>query len=173
MHINRDISRVTRYIAAGKITTNEKGEIDVEKADDALTRRILGMTDCKKKNSKKGAVKKASNRKKRSNGKSDTVQNETVLDITTIDFNDARAIEKTYQAKAAEMAYRKIVGEVVLKKDVEAAAHTLARKIRDQLLNIPDRVASVINAEIKTDNVHRVHKILMTEISSALKGLKQ
>jgi hypothetical protein len=61
-------------------------------------------------------------------------------------------------------------GEMVMVKDVELAAFTMARKIRDRMLNIPDRVAAIVAAE--TDEVE-VRNIILFQIENELSDLSQ
>ena len=53
----------------------------------------------------------------------------------------------------------------VSRDEVTVAAFTRARTVRDSLLNIPDRVASMLAAE---NDPARVHQILADEIRKAL-----
>ena len=82
-------------------------------------------------------------------------------------FNKAKAVEKGYQAKAAELSYKEKVGELVNAKEVEILAHNTYRKFRDQMLNVPDRIAAIVAGE--TD-IKLCHDIILKEIE---KGLKQ
>jgi hypothetical protein len=50
---------------------------------------------------------------------------------------------------------------------VQAAAFNTYRQFRDQLLNIPDRVAAIIAAETGLDT-KKVHEILTAEVRHAL-----
>lgn len=62
-------------------------------------------------------------------------------------YTEARTQEKNLKIELLELDVALKKGEMVLTKDVEIAAFSLAREIRDRMLNIPDRVAAIIAAE--------------------------
>ncbi len=59
---------------------------------------------------------------------------------------------------------------MVLTKDVETAAFSAARELRDRMLNIPDRVAAIVAAE--TDEI-RVRDIITEHIENELTAVLQ
>lgn len=85
-------------------------------------------------------------------------------------FNKAKAYKEGYRAKLAELEYKEKIKEYVKAVDVEAAAFSIARKVRDQMLNIPDRVQAEFAAltGIKSEEVRA---ILLREIKTAIEGL--
>lgn len=56
-------------------------------------------------------------------------------------------------------------GVLVEKKEVEKQAFDSARKVRDAMLNIPDRISSILATEKKET---KVRKLLIAEIKNAL-----
>ncbi len=148
----RNMSRqnVHKHVKNGIITLLPNGNIDPEFADEELAENLnpaftnKGTEHC-----------------------APTVQKKAKSN-TNNTFNTARTIEKGYQAKLAELTYKKEIGEVVNAKEVRDAAFSTARKIRDQMLGIPDRVAALIAAE--KDKV-KVHKTLAEEIKKGLKAV--
>ena len=57
---------------------------------------------------------------------------------------------------------------MVLTKDVEFAAFNAARKIRDRMLNIPDRIAAIVAAE---SNEIKVRDIIIEQIENELRSI--
>ena len=84
------------------------------------------------------------------------------------DYYTARAIREHYLARLARIEFDEKVGKLVSRDEVQVAAFTKARTVRDNLLNIPDRLAAVLAAETDVD---KVHKILTEEIRKALEDL--
>lgn len=85
-------------------------------------------------------------------------------------FNKAKAFKEGYKAKLAELEYKIKIKEYVKASDVEHAAFSFARRIRDKMLNIPDRVEADI-AAITGMKFTEVGKIIKREIEIALKGV--
>ena len=83
-------------------------------------------------------------------------------------YTKARAVREHYQARLAKIDYEERVGKLVSRDEVTVAAFTKARTVRDNLLNIPDRVAAMLAAE---DDPTEVHRILADEIRKALSEL--
>jgi phage terminase Nu1 subunit (DNA packaging protein) len=69
------------------------------------------------------------------------------------------------RGKLAELDRKQCEGELVERSEVEEAAFASARRVRDALLNIPGRVASLYAAE--TDP-QRIHQNLDDEIRTVL-----
>ena len=72
------------------------------------------------------------------------------------------------RGKILEARAKAETGELVNAEDVKKAAFTKARVIRDGLLNIPDRVSSVLAS---TSDEQRVHELLSQEIRMVLEEL--
>lgn len=86
------------------------------------------------------------------------------------DFAKSKKIRESYKAKLAELEYKIKIKEYVKASDVEKAAFEFARKLRDKLLNIPERIAAEFAAETGKE-MSRVRKILLREIEIALQGV--
>ena len=84
------------------------------------------------------------------------------------DLNESRARREHYQAEKARLDALQGRGELVPAADVERQAFELARAVRDGLMVIPDRVASLLAA---TSEPRQVHHLLTEEIRVALRGL--
>jgi phage terminase Nu1 subunit (DNA packaging protein) len=83
-------------------------------------------------------------------------------------YTEARTQEKNLKIELLELDVALKKGEMVLTKDVEVAAFTAAREIRDRMLNIPDRVAAIIAAE--TDEV-TIRDMLTAHIEGELNAV--
>lgn len=83
-------------------------------------------------------------------------------------YLESRSKREHYLAKQAELEYLKDIGELVSAREVREVAFRRYRTLRDKLLNIPERVASVIAAE---RDPARCHKILTDEIKRVLNEL--
>jgi hypothetical protein len=83
-------------------------------------------------------------------------------------YTEARTQEKKLKIELLRLEVSLRKGAMVLTKDVEFAAFTAARELRDRMLNIPDRVAAIVAAE--TDEV-RVRDIITESIENELTAL--
>jgi len=132
---------VQKAIKQGRIKTTADGKIDVEQADREWGRNTSPV------NAPKRAPK--------------------VVDSAAggPTYAQSRAVRELYLARLAKIEFEERTGKLVSRDEVTVAAFTKARTVRDNLLNIPDRVAAVLAAE--TDPV-RAHQILTDEIRKAL-----
>lgn len=80
----------------------------------------------------------------------------------------SKAVRAAYDAKLAELEYKKQVGQRVPIDEVKKEAFSLARRVRESLMNIPDRVAAELAGE--TDAT-RIHLRLSDELQMALTEL--
>lgn len=85
-------------------------------------------------------------------------------------YTQARTAEKRLKVELLELDLQLKKGEMVLTKDVEFAAYTAARQLRDRMLNIPDRVAAIIAAE--TDEV-KIRDLLTDHIESEIRSISK
>jgi len=85
-------------------------------------------------------------------------------------YEKARAKREEYKAKREKLEYERLKGTLVNGEQVNREAFNQGRQIRDAMLNIPDRIASMIAAEPDQDVVH---EILTKEIREALTALTQ
>ena len=60
------------------------------------------------------------------------------------------------------------IGELIAVDEVKQAAFNKARIVRDNLLNIPDRVANLLAS---VDDASKIHELLSQEIRNSLEGL--
>jgi hypothetical protein len=80
-------------------------------------------------------------------------------------YAQSRAVRELYLARLAKIEFEEKSGKLVSRDEVTVAAFTKARTVRDNLLNIPDRVAAMLAAET---SAARAHQILTEEIRKAL-----
>ena len=84
------------------------------------------------------------------------------------DRNVSRAIREAYLAKLAGVQYEKESGARVLKEEVKKEAFELGRRVREAMINIPDRVAYDFAA---IDDATEIHLRLTQAINEALEEL--
>jgi hypothetical protein len=85
-------------------------------------------------------------------------------------FRKAQAQERVYNAKTAELAYRKAVGELVDRATTERTVFDLFRVLRDQAFNVPQRAAARV---IGLADVNEVERILAEELRRAFDTWEQ
>lgn len=84
------------------------------------------------------------------------------------DYFRARAVRENYLARLAKIEFEEKTAKLISRDEVQVAAFTKGRTARDNLLNIPDRLAAMLAAETDAD---KVHQILTGEIRKALDEL--
>lgn len=82
----------------------------------------------------------------------------------------AQRIKVIWSAKRERLRYERDAGKLVDAAEVKAEAFRFARIVRDNLLNVADRLAAQIAAE---QDPARVHELLDVEIRKALEGLAE
>ena len=85
-------------------------------------------------------------------------------------YADSRAVREAFVARLAKLDYEERQGKLVEADKVRLQAFELARKVRDALLAIPDRVASTCAHETSE---HEVHKLISDEIVQVLQRLTE
>ena len=86
----------------------------------------------------------------------------------SLTFGEAKTLRETYMAALAKLEYRERLGKLVSREQVHKEAFETGRLVRDQFLNLPDRIAGLLAAET---NQERVYQILTEEIQQALEAL--
>ena len=69
-------------------------------------------------------------------------------------YSQSRAVRELYLARIAKIEFEERSAKLINRDEVTAAAFTKARTIRDNLLNIPDRLAAMLAAESDASMVH-------------------
>lgn len=92
---------------------------------------------------------------------------QNVSDLSTL-LLKTRIKNEMEKGKILEAKARAEVGELVSVDEVKTSAFNKARIVRDNLLNIPDRVASQL-ASINDEQ--KIHEVLLNEIRTVLETL--
>ena len=87
----------------------------------------------------------------------------------TATFQQARTLREAYMARLAKLEYDEKSGLLVRADAVKNEAFKVARTVRDNMLNIPDRIAAELANET---NQFKVHQRLTQEIRRALEDMK-
>ena len=83
-------------------------------------------------------------------------------------FNKARAVEKTFQAKLAQIEYNQKIEKLIERDQVIREYGEVAQMVKNSMLNIPGRIMDKIAAE--TDP-YKCENMLRKEINEALEAL--
>jgi hypothetical protein len=94
---------------------------------------------------------------------------QNVTDLSTL-LLKTRIKNEMEKGKLLEGKAKAEIGELVSVEEVKTSAFNKARIVRDNLLNIPDRVASQL-ASISDEK--KIHEILLTEIRTVLEALAE
>lgn len=151
-----------KNIANRKMSTLEDGRINVEQAVAQLRENIdwshpgvkMRLPDLKTKHPGSASVKAI--------GPGDNQNNSRNV------FNKARAMKESFLARSAELNFKERNGLLVDAQKIKSAHFAIARKVRDQFLNIPDRIMSQLAAE--SDQLE-IRRILLEEIKTVLEGV--
>jgi hypothetical protein len=85
-------------------------------------------------------------------------------------YNDSRTVREAYAARLVKLEYEMKVGTIVSSDDVKQEYFQILRITRDSILNIPDRISSILAAEADPATVHL---ILTQELHQALEELSR
>ena len=83
----------------------------------------------------------------------------------TPSFADARAVKEFYSARLTKLEYEKESGTLISANEVKVQTFNRFRAFRDQMLNIPDRIADELAG---ITDAQEVFRILTEEIQAAL-----
>ena len=92
---------------------------------------------------------------------------QNVSDLSTL-LLKTRIKNEMEKGKILEAKAKAELSELVPVEAVKTAAYNKARIVRDNLLNIPDRIASQLAS---LDNEKKIHEILLSEIRTVLEAL--
>lgn len=87
----------------------------------------------------------------------------------TATFQQARTLREAYMARLAKLEFDEKSGLLVKADAVKNEAFKVARIVRDNMLNIPDRVAGELANETSQ---FKIHQRLTAEIRRALEDMK-
>ncbi len=156
----RGISHVAvhKAIKAGRISTVD-GKIDPAQAD----REWIENTDQSKPRNRVTGKPKQARRAGEPSEPMDLGGSEDAQggNGTATGYAKARAARELYQAQLAKLELDRQRGVLIRADEVRVGAFNMARKARDQLIALPERVAAVLAA---TDDAAEVQRILEEEI---------
>lgn len=127
---------VRKAISSGRITPNEDGTIDVDRADleweentDEAKQNLMVAVD-------HHAPKKDAN-----------------------SYTKIKTAHELYKAQLTQLALQEKKGQLIQKEMVKAQVSQLSRQVRDSWMNWPSRVSALMGAELNIEE-HQLHVIL-------------
>lgn len=148
-----------------RVTGSPKHRRDPDKPEEPMK---LSKRSGKKKGSSKSTKTKPRKGKKRAVSKKSTQTSNQQDDRKPVNYAEARAVREAYNAKLARLKYEQQLGILVNAEEVRTAAFNLARRTRDELMGMPERIAAQIAA---TDDPAEVERILEDEIERVCQEL--
>jgi hypothetical protein len=145
-HRGVSLAAVQKAIHSGRISPNADGLIDSERADAEWNAKTRPG-------------------QRRARPTVPTPRESADAPAAGLDYFRARAIRESYLARLAKLEFEERIAKVVDRDEVQVAGFTRGRVVRDNMLNIPDRLAATLAAE---SDEGRVHRILSDEILRAL-----
>jgi hypothetical protein len=94
---------------------------------------------------------------------------QNVTDLSTL-LLKTRIKNEMEKGKILEAKAKVEIGELVSVEEVKTSAFNKARIVRDNLLNVPDRVASQLTS---ISDEKKIHEILLNEIRTVLEALAE
>lgn len=167
---------IQKAIATGRMTRPGKHGLDLAKATrqwresgGGLTMAGVGATPTKKP-PQKGAKQpeKAQHAAPLQGDEPPEPEEETPQDPTSRSYLQGRAMERVFKAKIARMEHDRMAGELISAKAVRQRVHSVGREIRDQILNVPNRIAAELAAMTEP---HAVHLRLSEELNQTLTSI--
>lgn len=95
---------------------------------------------------------------------------EFAADPEGMDLNESRALKERYLALLAQLDYQVKSGILIDAQEARRSAFNMARKAREMLNSIADRVAPVVAG---LDNQFECHRVIMTEVRRVLDELSK
>lgn len=151
-HRGVSLAAVQKAIRSGRIATNADGMIDSDRADTEWNAKTRPGQRRVKKEAPAAPIPEPF-RPEPAGG---------------LDYFRARAVRENYNARLAKIEFEERTAKLISRDEVQVAAFTEGRTARDNMLNIPDRLAATLAAE---SDEGKVHSILIGEIRKALDEL--
>lgn len=160
-HIGSSPAYVTKLKKTGRLVMREEAGRQV--VDFELSDRLIRNT---------ADLSKARNGANAAPGRPPSAPLAPIAETGRVDaiFRQAQAQERAYNAKMAELEYRKMASELVSVEQVRAEASRLAAALRESIMQVPARLAPVLAAEA---NAGRVHDLLQAELRQVLLQLTE
>lgn len=124
-----------------------------------------GLIDREQANNALETIRDPSQPQRRKNGEESRSRNTNELSTMLLKTRIKNEMER---GKLLEAKAKAEIGELVLIEEVKREAFNIARVVRNNLLNIPDRVSALL-ASIKEEE--KIHETLTKEIKTALEEL--
>ena len=152
---------VTKLIAQDKILVTPEGLIDLELSDLLLDNFSQAR---KRPNTPPEVSKSVDISDSATDARSDLINRLT----STGTYAEKRALLTGYKAELARLELERAKNKLVDADIVEKSAFDCARRVRDTILSLPNRLSSIIAAE---SSEHKVREYLTTELTKALEEL--
>lgn len=165
---------VTQGVRAGRIVAEPDGTIDIKRNREYFESRLKG--EYKKIARKKREIKKKKepeSKQKTGPGLNTQQVDESYLyevNKLTKSYDQARTEFTELKSEKARIELEKIQGSLVESAEVQKAAFDIARKTRDRLLAVPDRISNLLATE---EDPHKIREILDGELRRAMEDLKE
>jgi hypothetical protein len=95
---------------------------------------------------------------------------EEPTEVSNMTFNEARTLRERYQAQLARLEFEEKAGKLIDAEVVRREYFKQARTARDNLLNIPDRLAPML---LGRTELHEVRMLLLEEIHKVCESLAE
>ena len=169
-HRGVSVTAVEQAILAGRITRNQDGSIDVERADsewqantdpsERKTRKLRDPAISVQTGIKSSLTLAEAHRK--------LAENFDLEKLGKLPYSEARAIKENMNAKMAWVEVQKALSELLDRHEVASEIEKLFRVFRDACLNIPNRVAAQV---ANLTDLADVQDVIGAEIQQALNEL--
>ncbi len=95
---------------------------------------------------------------------------EIISHLSNLDFNEARTLKERYLAGLAELDYLTKQKKLVDIEEVKKDAYNVARKLRDNLFNIGERLSDILAAE---QDPIKVREYINNEVRTILNNIEE
>lgn len=147
---------VRKAIKSGRITLTKNGKINPALAD----RQWEANTDP----AQVYAIKEDSSARTASSETASLANSGSI----GVSYQQSRAIREAYEARLKKLEFDERTGKLISTETVQREAFNAARKTRDMILNVPDKVIPLLIG--KTD-IHEMKEILRKELLRTLENL--
>lgn len=110
---------------------------------------------------------------------SEKVQNESKTESEKVDnrqeiegmeYIEARAMREEYLAKIAKLEYETKIGKLISADDVKVIAFNSARRARDMIMSIPDKISPILAGLSNPIEVHQVLGDELRQVCAEISG---
>ena len=151
---------VRKAIAAGRIQKKPDGSIDPIKADAQWQQHTRPAVSANAKPAVTARVLPAPS------------MPSSADEARGVDYQKARAVRETYAARLAKLEFEGRSDKLVNKDEVDTKVFTLARQLRDRMLQIPNKVApEIVALVVDKPDVRGVADLIDRAIHQALEEL--